>query len=422
MENLSQLMRERLPAGIFDMLVRVGELSEARKQRICLVGGAVRDLLMGRTNLDFDLVVEGDALELAGDLGKLVKVSDIVDKEVQGRVTLHRRFGTAKFRWDDLTIDLAMARSETYAQPGALPAVRPGIVEDDLRRRDFTINAMAVFLTPALFGQPLDPHGGRRDLDQGLVRILHDLSFADDATRMLRAVRYEQRLGFNLEEGTKRSLRENMSMLDTISGSRIRRELELILGEGYPERMLQRAQGLGILGQLAPYITIDDWMVERFDEARKRTLPDPLVYMLLMLYRLEEDDIEHFIGRLDVTGQWAKAMRQLPRLKDDITCLDNGGLAPSAVYRLLQTYFVETIVAGMLSCGSVASRDNVERYLNKLRYVNPMLDGADLQRLGVPSGPSIGRMLDTIRGAKLDGQVVTKAEEEALVRRLLGGN
>lgn len=414
-------MRERLPAAVVDLLVRVGELSQARKQRICLVGGAVRDLFMGRTNLDLDLVVDGDALELAGELAKLGKLSGIADEGVQGRVTLHRRFGTAKFRWDDLTIDLAMARSETYDRPGALPTVQPGAVEDDLRRRDFSINAMAVFLSPESFGQLLDPHGGRKDLERGLVRILHDRSFMDDATRMLRAVRYEQRLGFKLEQGTERLLRENIAMLDTISGSRIRRELELILSEAYPERMLQRARGLGIMSQLAPYIAVDDWMVERFGSARKRTLPDPLVYMLLMLYRLEEEDIERFIERLDVAGQWAGAMRQIPRLKDALPCLDDGNLAPSAVYRLIQPYFIESIVAGMLSCESAVCRSNMERYLNELRYVNTALDGADLQRLSVPSGPRMGRMLETLRDAKLDGQVNNREDEEALVQRLLGG-
>lgn len=422
MENLSQLMRERLPEGIVDLLVRVGEVAEARKQRMCLVGGAVRDLVMGRHNLDFDLVVEGDALELAGELAKLGKVSGIVDEETEGRVTLHRRFGTAKFRWGDLTIDLAMARSETYAEPGALPTVKRGVIEDDLRRRDFTINALAVFLTPTSFGQLLDPHGGREDIDHRLVRILHERSFMDDATRMLRAVRYEQRLGFELEEDTERLLRENVSMLDTISGDRIRRELELILSEEYPERMLQRAQGLGMLRQVEPCITIDEWMVERFQRAREQQQRDPIVYMLLLIYRLEEGDVDHFIGRLDITGQWAKVMRQIPRLKNDLPYLDNQDLSPSAVYRLLQPYFIEAIVAGMLSCESEVSRSNMERYLDQLRYVNPLLNGADLQELGVQPGPRLGRMLETLRDAKLDGQVATKKEEEALVRRLLGGN
>lgn len=416
------MMRERLPAGVADLLVRVGELSEARQQRMCLVGGAVRDLLMGRRNLDLDLVAEGDALGLAGELAKLGELSGVVDEGVQGKVTLHRRFGTAKFRWGDLTVDLAMARSETYARPGALPTVQPGAIEDDLRRRDFTINAMAVFLTPTSFGQLLDPHGGREDIDRGLVRILHEGSFIDDATRMLRAVRYEQRLAFKLEENTERLLRENMSMLDAISGSRIKRELELILSEECPERMLQRAQGLGILRQLAPSIAIDDCMVERFQQAREQQQSDPMVYMLLLIYRLEEDDIENFITRLDVTGQWAKAMRQIPRLKNDMPYLDNQDLSPSAICRLLQPYFIESLIAGMLACESEVGRSNVERYLNQLRYVNPSLEGSDLQRLGVPSGPRMGRMLETLRDAKLDGQVVTKEEEETLVRRLLGGN
>ena len=415
-------MKERLPAAVVDLLARVGELSQAREQRICLVGGAVRDLFLGRTNLDLDLVAEGDALGLAADIAKGGKLSVSVDEGVQGRVRLHRRFGTAKFRWEGLTIDLAMARSESYERPGALPAVQPGVIEDDLRRRDFSINAMAVFLTPSSFGQLLDPHGGKEDVDRKMVRILHESSFIDDATRMLRAVRYEQRLGFRLENGTERSLRENIPMLDTISGSRLRRELELILNETYPERMLQRTQGLGILRQFAPCITIDEWLIDKFVEARRRTLSGPLVYMLLLIYRLEEGDIERLIERLDVTGQWAKAMRQIPRLKNALPYLGGEDIAPSAIYRLLQPYFTESIVAGALACESETDCSNIEMYLNQLRYVNPALDGTDLQRLGVAPGPSVGRMLDTLRDAKLDGQVNTTEEEEALVRRLLGGN
>jgi tRNA nucleotidyltransferase (CCA-adding enzyme) len=413
-------MQEELPKELIDFLTVVGELSDARGQRICLVGGAVRDLLLKRRNLDFDLVVEGDVLGLARQLARAGKGVDRVDKEGEERVTVHRRFGTAKFRRGGLTIDLAMARSETYDSPGALPTVKPGTIEDDLRRRDFSINAMAVFLMPASFGQLLDPHGGREDLDRGLVRILHDGSFVDDATRMLRAVRYEQRLGFKLEQDTERLLRANISSLDTISGDRIRRELELILSEDCPERSLERAQGLGILQQLAPYIEIDNRISEGFQKARQQKQTYPAVYMMLLIYPLGENDIERFIGRLSIVGQLAKAMRQIPRLKDELPCLDDQCPTPSAVYRLLKRYYVEAIVAAWLYSGSQTISARVESYLNKYRYVNPALDGTDLQRLGIQPGPRMGRMLETLREAKIDGQLSTREEEEALVRRLLG--
>lgn len=413
-------MQEGLAVEVFNFLTLAGEVSDTEGQRICLVGGAVRDLLLKRRNLDFDLVVEGDVLSLARRLAGETGILGGKTRGGKGHITVHRRFGTAKFRHDGLTIDLAMARSETYASPGALPTVKPGTIEDDLRRRDFTINAMAVDLSPTSFGRLIDPYGGREDLDRGLVRILHDGSFIDDATRMLRAVRYEQRLGFRLEQDTERLLRRNVSMLDTISGDRVRRELELILSEEYPEKALERAQGLGILQQLAPYIEIDDRGVERIREARQQGQTGSTVYLILLVYPQGEEDIERFIQRLSLVGQVAKGMRQIPRIKTELPYLDNTHLTPSAVYRQLKRYFIETIVAAWLYTDSQIIGANIERYLNEYRYVNPALDGLDLQRLGISPGPRMGRMLETLREAKLDGQVGGREDEESLVRRLLG--
>ncbi|KPJ51884.1 MAG: hypothetical protein AMJ37_03950, partial [Dehalococcoidia bacterium DG_18] len=334
---------------------------------------------------------------------------------------VHHKFGTAKFRRGSLNIDLVTARSETYAKPGALPTVQPGTIRDDLLRRDFSINAMAIDLSPGSFGQLLDPHGGRSDLEQGrIIRILHKRSFIDDATRILRALRYEHRLGFKLEKNTERLLRKHKSMLDTISGDRVRHEFELILKEDSPEQILERAQALGVLRQLHPALRGNGWLAERFGEARQKAIADPALYLLLLVYYLSEEEIERFIARLNIVGELERNMRQMPRLKGDLPALADHALLPSSIYRLLKHYPPGTIAACALAGDFPIVRSHLERYLNQLRYVNTFLDGEDLKRLGVKPGPRLGRVLAKLREAKLDGQVSTREEEEALARKLLG--
>ena len=420
MENLASKISQRLPEEIIAFLRIAGEEADAQGLRLYLVGGAVRDLLLGRPNLDFDLVLEGDAPRLALQLARRERLGGENGKGGE-RVTVHRQFGTAKFRRGSLNIDLVTARSETYAKPGALPTVQPGTIWDDLLRRDFSINAMAIDLSPASFGQLLDPHGGRSDLVYDRkVRVLHERSFIDDATRILRALRYEQRLGLELERNTERLLREHKSMLHTISGDRIRHELELILKEDRPEQILERAQALGVLQELHPSLRGNGWLAERFGEARRKAIANPALYQLLLVYHLSGEDIERLIARLKIVGELGRNMRKLPRLKGDFTALADLALPPSSIYRLLKRYPTAAIAACALASDSPIIRSYLERYLDHLRYVKTFLDGEDLIRLGVKPGPRLGMVLETLREARLDGLVSTREEEEALVRQLQG--
>ena len=264
MSNICQYLASYLPPGIFGLLRDIGETTVVGGQQVYLVGGMVRDLVLGKlnldrsavkreerlgeasatrsvgtggANLDIDLVVEGDAIALARRIAK----------GKNWGLRTHPRFGTAKLLLENLGLDLVTARSEIYAHPGALPSVKPGTIEDDLRRRDFTINAMAVCITPDHFGELLDPHGGQGDLGRGLIRILHRDSFSDDPTRILRALRYEKRLNFNLEQDTEGLMRQHLDNLNTVTGERLWHELELILQEERPEKVLCRADELGVL-------------------------------------------------------------------------------------------------------------------------------------------------------------------------------
>ncbi len=422
MENVALKMRQCLPAELITFLHMAGEKAGAQGQKLYLVGGAVRDLLLHRPIVDFDLVLEGDAPSLARQLARRGSISEEKGKG-EGKVTVHHQFGTAKFRRGRLNIDVVTARSETYSQPGALPTVQPGTIKDDLLRRDFSINAMAIDLSPASFGQLLDPHGGWSDLEQKRnVRILYERSFIDDATRILRAIRYEKRLGLTLEQNTERLLREHISMLDTISGDRIRHELELILQEDSPEQILERAEGMGVLQQLHPSLRGNSWVVERFREARQKAIADSDLYLLLLVYHLSEEEIEGLIARLTIVGELGRNMRQMPRLKGDLHALADPAITPSGSYRLLKRYHPKTIAACSLASESPIIRSNLERYLNHIRYVKPITDGEDLKRLGVKPGPYMGRMLKTLQEARLDGHVITKEDEEALVRQLMGNH
>ena len=409
MDSVLTQMQERLPPEVIALLRAAADVAQQQGQQVYLVGGAVRDLLLGYPNLDFDLVVEGDAPRLAQQLGQAVGAE----------VVVHDKFGTASLQREALCIDLATARSETYSRPGALPDVTPALIQDDLFRRDFSMNAMAVDLSAASFGRLIDPFHGRADMERGLVRVLHDRSFIDDATRILRALRYEQRFGFRLEEATEKLLRRDVSMLDTISGDRIRHELELDLKEDRPELVMGRAGELGVLSALHPSLTSDGWLADRFEQARQQGLQAPDVYLLLLIYRLSDKDNEQVVTRLNPPGELARHMRQVPKLRKDLDRLTEHDLAPSAICRLLAPFSSSAIIAAMLGTDTPVVRSRLKLYLDKLRYVKPCLDGEDLKRLGVAQGPLVGKMLRRLHDARLDGIATTRETEESLVRQWL---
>ena len=273
--NLSGQIKKQLPAELVNFMQTAGKIASSQGQNLYLVGGVVRDLLLEKANFDLDLVLEGDAINLARQLQQPEAM----------KLTTHPHFGTAKLQWDRWSVDLTTARSETYPHTGALPKVKPGSIESDLFRRDFTINAMAVHLNPDRYGELVDLYGGRDDLEHKLIRVLHEKSFIDDATRIWRALRYEQRLDFWLEADTLKLLQRDIPMLATISGDRIRYELECIFKEKLPEKVLRRAQELGVLARLQPSLRGDGWLAEKFKKARQISTPDlPSIALYLSLW------------------------------------------------------------------------------------------------------------------------------------------
>lgn len=410
--DLSTKITKQLPVELVSFMQVAGEAAQRQGQKLYLVGGIVRDLLMKRTNFDLDLVLEGDAISLACELADIK----------QGKITTHPRFGTAKLQWDKWSVDLATARSETYPKPCVLPTVRPASIEDDLFRRDFTINTMAIKLNPDHYGQLLDLYGGGDDLEHKLVRVLHEKSFIDDATRIWRGLRYEQRLDFQLEPTTLQLLKRDISYLDSISGDRLRHELELILKEEYPEKVLCRADELGVLAKLHPSLKGDRWLAGKFEQARKFSSPDsPSVglYLALLAYRLNDKENEQLISYLRLPKSVAQTLRDAIGLKTRVKSLAEPELPPSRIYSLLHGYAAPAIIANSLAGDSPVAHQHINLFLNKLRYIKPALSGEDLKKMGTAPGPGIKETLNLLLEARLDGKVTTKQGEEDLVKKWL---
>jgi len=407
--NLASKIEKQLPAELVNFMQVAGEVAASQGQSLYLVGGVVRDLLLGRTNFDLDLVVEGNAIDLARQL--------IETK--QGKIATYPRFNTAKLEWNKWSVDLATARSETYAKPGALPSVKPSPIDKDLFRRDFTINTMAIYLNPSRYGELIDLYGGREDLEHKLIRILHQKSFIDDATRIWRGLRYEQRLNFQLEPNTLRLLQRDIPMLDTISGDRIRYELECILQEEFPEKILRRAKELGVLAKLHPSLKGNGWLTEKFKQARQLSspnLPPVGLYLVLLTYSLSDEENEHLISYLRLPKALAQTLRDSISLKSKLQSLADPELTPSNIYYLLHGYSPPAIVANSLASDSPVARQHIQLFLNKLRYVKLALTGDDLKRIGITPGPKIKEILKLLHEARLDGKVTSKRGEEDLIK------
>ena len=408
--NLTSQLNQRLSPELQRLLRIAGEVALEQGQGLYLVGGAVRDLLLGRANLDLDLVVEREAPRLAS----------LLADRIGGKVVIHHRFGTAKLRHQNLTIDLATARAETYSRPGALPTVHTGSIADDLARRDFTINAMAIYLDPDNFGQLVDPFQGEKDLAHKLIRVLHPRSFVDDATRMLRAVRYEQRFDFQLQETTESLLRRDLSMIHTISGDRIRHELELIFKEALPEKPLRRAAELGVLQEIHAALKGNGWITKAFQQARSTANPPSLgLYLSLAVHHFSQDEAEDFIASLNIPKATARVIRDTLSLREKLASLEAPQLSLSTIHRLLQDYSPTSILVWAIASESPLIQQRLHLYLDRLRYVKSSLNGKDLQDMGLPPGPQIGEILKALHEARLDQKVKTRAEEVDLVRRWL---
>ena len=403
--SYAERLRAALSPADLAVVARLARLAALRHTALYLVGGPVRDCLLGRQVIDLDMAVEGEAIDLARALMA----------EAGGQLTVHTRFGTAKWLAPDRTrsIDLAMTRTETYARPGALPDVTRGTIATDLIRRDFTMNALALRLDGDHFGELIDLYGGERDLQAGIVRVLHPRSFIDDPTRLFRAARFEQRFNWQVASETLALIPDALPVIDQISGDRLRHEIEWLFREPQPDRPLRRLDEWGVLRQIDPALGVDVRSGAR--------LSRPVEAFLGWAYWLAElpvADVRRIALRLNLRREDAIDLEQVAGL---VAAADSIGVAEaaSAVYRLLAPYHDRALQTAADIIEHEQARHNIKRYLDEWQNVRPELDGTQLQSLGVPAGPALGRLLRELTAARLDGIVTTQQAEEDYARRWL---
>ncbi|MFH1524832.1 MAG: hypothetical protein ABIF04_07680 [Chloroflexota bacterium] len=406
------------------LLHTVADEATARGLPLYLVGGFVRDLLLRQPGVDLDLVVEGDAIALANALAA----------KHGGKVTAHKRFGTAQWFLPEslgstphASLDLISARSETYLHPGALPVVKPGILADDLRRRDFTINTLALRLDGKHFGELRDDLGGGDDLEKGLVRALHPRSYIDDPTRILRAIRYEQRYGFRITDEDLGLIAAAKLLLGGLSGERLRHELDLMLEEEKSASMLARLAELGILIEIHPKLVWDVSLRPMFEKLNQpepdswHGVPDlarvtrrvALGY-LLWFPNLDAPAIESLAIRLDFTASLREALIESCSLKNILSTLTDA--KPSVITARLDKVPLLAICALSLHETKVES---INQYLSNWRHVKPKTTGRTLKIFDILPGPIYQTILRQLKDSWLDGEINTAVEEQELVEKLI---
>jgi len=405
-------LRAALPAPARRLLDDLLRLAEPQGVSLYLVGGPLRDLLLDRPSLDIDIAVEGDAMALARGLAEATG----------GQVVTHPRFDTATVRLGESHVDLITARSETYARPGALPTVKPATIREDLRRRDFTINALALRLNKSERGEIIDPTAGIRDLDANLIRVLHERSFQNDATRILRAFRYAARLGFKIEPETLAWLKRDLAYLEAISGARLHREFARILGEAAPEQTLLRLHEIGALTAIHAVFHFGPEHAEAFVRLRElNSTGAGAAYWPILAWRMGSADAALLGRRLAATGQQRTAIEAIPILQRFLPNLRRQWRR-SALAEMFSPFPLPALWAFAALTDDATVRDRLLEYLRKARHVRAHLTGDDLLALGVSRSPQLGEILRRLRNARLDGEVRTRADEESLVRDALASN
>ncbi len=404
-------------ARIAELLRQVQKLAGDSGVSAYLVGGPVRDYLLGAPIKDLDISVVGSAPSLAQ------KLADTLG----GRLTVHPKFRTATVYLSEggppIGIDLVTARRETYSRPGALPDVQPGSIAEDLARRDFTVNAMAI----PLCGDArdfVDPHQGRADLAAGAIRALHRNSFVDDPTRIFRAVRYEQRFGFRIDDDTLADMRSALAggAMATVSGPRIDNELGRIINEPSPLPALRRATELGALAAIHPALptmahwdALADWSSVP-PGAQPADREWPATWDAALFWTMTHDQVASLAMK---NPYRTRRCRYVDLLKEGMPMLSADGLLPSEVCAFLdyprpEGSAVYALTVALAFAEPVAA-ERIRRYLTEWQDLQPHLRGSDLLELGVPEGPAVGAALKALRKARLDGVTRTRRDEGAFV-------
>ncbi len=423
--NVRGMLEERVSSAVRDILKAVGEAADASGFPIYLVGGIVRDLFLRVENLDIDIVVEGDGIVFAG----------ILVRKLGGRMKTHQKFGTAVVVLPGgIKLDIATARLEYYETPAALPTVELSSIKKDLYRRDFTINTLAVRLNRDRYGELIDFFGGLRDIKDRNIRILHNLSFVEDPTRVFRAIRFEQRFDFMIGKHTQNLIRSavNLKLFNKLSGERIYDELVLMFSELDPLKVLRRMEELDVLKFLHPNLRFGADLEQLFVGIgetltwyRLLYLEVPVerwfVYFLGLLDRLKDEAAQETLERLSVPPRVRKRVMASRQHCRDVLFefYRDTRLPASRVYDLLHPLDIEQSLVMMAKARKEPAKRYISLYLTRLRLVRVTLTGDDLKKMGLPPGPRYKKILASLLDAKLDEKVSTAEDEAAFVKRIM---
>ena len=422
--SLGSVLGAALPSKGRLLLRKVVKEAEKQSLPIYLVGGFVRDLILGRPSLDLDLVLEGDAIRFGRRLVQLFG----------GRLVPHKAFGTAvwwlsgrKRQAGQLAfMDLISARRENYTQPAALPQVARAEIAADQFRRDFTINTLALALNGLHTGRVLDPWGGLRDLDSRLIRTLHPLSFMDDPTRAFRALRLAGRLDFRIETSTLRHLQAALPKLKLLSGDRLRNELELVLAEPNRVEILQAVQFLGVLPQIDKQLLFLPKAAALLVKADGMAIPTSWnleevsaadLGFVLWFMHLPPKFVDRIANRLRFNADLRSAVLAAARLLAESKSLR---LLPVSrlVARLDQAPLLATYALFLAHRGTTFGK-KLEKFAKDWRHIQPFADGHTLKKKGLRPGPAYTQVLSRLRAARLDGEVRTAKQEASLLEKLI---
>ncbi len=418
--NLASSMKEKLPNEIFEILKLSGEVADRLNYTAYLVGGSVRDLLRSEANLDIDIVVEGDGIIFARELGSKLKA----------KVKSHQRFNTAVVIKGSLKFDVATARTEYYESPGKLPKVETASIKKDLYRRDFTINSLAVKLNPGDFGQLFDYFGGQRDLKEKTIRILHNLSFIEDPTRAFRAIRFSVRFGFKIGKHTLNLIKTavKISLFNKLSGSRLYDELNLLFLETEPLEAIKRMLELDLLKFIHPDIVVTKSLQETFKDIQEtfawfkllfieEDLNKSHLFLMALFEGLENRERDKALVRLAVPQKAREEiLESIEQSNETLLYLRSTDWKEKDVYHALKPLSLPSILFAIAKTKDNKQKKALSNYLTTLRKIRPSITGKDLKKMGYRPGPLFNKILLEILDARLDGQVKSREQEIELVK------
>jgi tRNA nucleotidyltransferase (CCA-adding enzyme) len=418
-KNLSSSLKSSFPSEIVNLLRLSGEIARDLGFSAYLVGGSVRDLLRGEKNYDIDIVIEGDGMAFAQNLGEQLHV----------KVKTHKRFGTAVVITDFLKFDVATARTEYYESPAALPRVAMSSIKKDLYRRDFTINTLAIMLNPESFGKLIDYFGAQRDIKEKTIRILHNLSFIEDPTRAFRAIRFSERFGFKISKHTRNLIKTavRINLFDKLSGTRIYDELNLLFAETEPVNAIERLSNFDLLKFIHPSLIITKTLEETFHAIQEtyawfkllffeEELNRSHLFLMALLDELNPEERREALQRLSVPPTARKEILDgIEQSKKALAQLR--GASQKKIYYTLTPLDIPTILFTMARAKDEELKKAVSLYLTTLREIGPELTGKDLKVMGYTPGPQFKRILTSLLEGRLERQIKSREEEVQFVKK-----